>query len=72
MLALENAMDEMAEKLGLDPIELRMRNEPDIDPETGKPFSTRKLVECYREGAERFGWERRPPRPATLARRPNG
>src|SRR5687767_15860008 len=43
----------------LDPIELRIRNEPAVHPENGKPFSTRKLVDCYREGARRFGWEDR-------------
>lgn len=56
-------MDELAEACGLDPIELRIRNEPEIDPETGLPFSTRNFVACLREGARRFGWEDRPPRP---------
>jgi xanthine dehydrogenase YagR molybdenum-binding subunit len=60
MFALESAMDELADALGLDPIELRVRNEPEIDPETGHPFSSRSLVECLREGAERFGWAGRP------------
>jgi xanthine dehydrogenase YagR molybdenum-binding subunit len=64
MYALESAMDELAVKLGLDPIELRIRNEPEIDPETGYPFSTRNLVGCLREGAERFGWSDRDPEPA--------
>ncbi|OYU69199.1 MAG: xanthine dehydrogenase [Alphaproteobacteria bacterium PA2] len=59
MLSLECAMDELAEKLGIDPVELRIRNEPSVDPETGKPFSVRQLVECMREGAQRFGWDRR-------------
>jgi xanthine dehydrogenase YagR molybdenum-binding subunit len=59
MLSLECAMDELAEQLGLDPIELRLRNEPETDPETGKPFSTRQLVRCMAEGAQRFGWDRR-------------
>ncbi len=59
MFALESAMDELAVACGLDPIELRLRNEPEIDPETGNPFSTRNLVECLRRGAERFGWEGR-------------
>ena len=59
MLSLECAMDELAEQLGLDPIELRLRNEPETDPETGKPFSTRQLVRCMTEGAQRFGWDRR-------------
>jgi xanthine dehydrogenase YagR molybdenum-binding subunit len=63
MYALESAMDELAIALELDPIELRIRNEPSLDPETGNPFSSRHLVECLREGAERFGWQRRDPRP---------
>lgn len=54
MYALESAMDELARELGLDPIELRLRNEPEIDPESGNPFSTRNVVGCLREGAERF------------------
>ncbi|CAN7235025.1 xanthine dehydrogenase family protein molybdopterin-binding subunit [Phenylobacterium sp. LjRoot164] len=66
MLSLECAMDELAEKLGIDPIELRIRNEPDIDPETGKPFSIRQLVRCMTEGAQRFGWERRNPVPGQV------
>ena len=56
MFALECAIDELALELGVDPIELRIRNEPELDPETGLPFSTRNLVACLREGAERFGW----------------
>ncbi|HEX2104699.1 MAG TPA: xanthine dehydrogenase family protein molybdopterin-binding subunit [Solirubrobacteraceae bacterium] len=63
MYALESAMDELAIELGLDPIELRARNEPETDPETGLPFSSRGLVACLREGAARFGWERRDPTP---------
>ena len=63
MLALEGAMDELAEKLGLDPIELRLRNEPPADPELGVPYSTRQLVACLREGAARFGWEKRQAKP---------
>lgn len=65
MLALEGAMDELAEKLGLDPIELRMRNEPAMDPEKKLPYSTRQLVRCMTEGAERFGWSRRSATPAS-------
>jgi xanthine dehydrogenase YagR molybdenum-binding subunit len=57
MFALESAMDELARAAGIDPIELRVRNEPRVDPESGHPFSTRQLVECLREGAERFGWK---------------
>jgi xanthine dehydrogenase YagR molybdenum-binding subunit len=63
MFGPEVALDELAQELGLDPVELRIRNEPDVDPETGKPFSTRNLVACLREGARRFGWEGRDPRP---------
>src|SRR5258708_19637855 len=63
MFALESAMDEMAIACGLDPIELRMRNEPEIDPDSGHPFSSRGLVACLREGAQRFGWQQRDPRP---------
>jgi xanthine dehydrogenase YagR molybdenum-binding subunit len=63
MYALESAMDEMAIKCGLDPIEFRIRNEPDLDAETGLPYSSRNLVACLREGAERFGWEGRDPTP---------
>lgn len=61
MLAFECAMDELADRLGLDPIELRRRNEPMEDPERGVPFSTRNLVACMDEGARRFGWEQRNP-----------
>ncbi|MET3381544.1 MULTISPECIES: xanthine dehydrogenase family protein molybdopterin-binding subunit [Variovorax] len=66
MLALEQAMDELAEKLRLDPIELRLRNEPAMDPEKNIPFSTRQLARCMREGAERFGWSRRNAVPGTV------
>jgi xanthine dehydrogenase YagR molybdenum-binding subunit len=59
MYALECAMDELALACGIDPIELRIRNEPDLDPESGNRFSTRNLVACLREGAERFGWSDR-------------
>ncbi len=65
MFALESAMDEMAIACGLDPIELRIRNEPAVDPETGHPFSSRGLVACLREGAQRFGWAQRDPTPGT-------
>ncbi len=63
MYALECAMDELAVALGVDPIELRVRNDPQRDPETGKPWSSRNLVACLREGAERFGWASRDPWP---------
>ncbi|MFF0789155.1 xanthine dehydrogenase family protein molybdopterin-binding subunit [Streptomyces spiralis] len=61
--ALESALDELAEKCGLDPIELRLRNEPERGPVSGLPFSTRNLPACFREGARRFGWADRDPRP---------
>ncbi|MDQ1615513.1 MAG: xanthine dehydrogenase YagR molybdenum-binding subunit [Actinomycetota bacterium] len=61
--ALESAMDELAAACDLDPVELRVRNEPDVDPESGNPFSSRNLVACLREGARRFGWEQRDPTP---------
>ena len=57
--ALESAVDELAEKMGMDPIELRLRNEPEQDPTQGIPFSSRHFVEACRAGAERFGWEKR-------------
>ncbi len=57
--ALESAIDELATRLDLDPIELRIRNEPEKDPSSGLPFSARHLVEAWRAGAERFGWEPR-------------
>ncbi|HEX7126444.1 MAG TPA: xanthine dehydrogenase family protein molybdopterin-binding subunit [Thermodesulfobacteriota bacterium] len=66
LLAFESAIDELADALRMDPIELRIRNEPTLDPERGVPFSDRRLVECLREGARRFGWERRPTRPGSL------
>ena len=59
MYAAEVAMDELAEALGLDPIELRKRNDPAQEPETGKPWSSRHLVECLTTGARRFGWDQR-------------
>ncbi|MFJ7334186.1 xanthine dehydrogenase family protein molybdopterin-binding subunit [Streptomyces sp. NPDC101116] len=65
MYALESAMDELATELGMDPIELRVRNEPGVEPDSGKPFSSRHLVECLRDGARRFGWAGRDPRPGT-------
>ena len=63
LLSIEQAMDELAIKLGMDPIELRIRNEPKEDPEKKVPFSTRALVPCLQEGARRFGWERRKAQP---------
>ncbi|WP_405146540.1 xanthine dehydrogenase family protein molybdopterin-binding subunit [Sphaerisporangium sp. NBC_01403] len=63
--ALESAMDEVAERLGMDPLELRLRNEPAVGPVSGLPFSRRNLVACLREGARRFGWAARDHRPRT-------
>jgi len=64
LMALEIAMDEMAEKLTLDPIEFRIRNDTQVDPEKPeRPFSQRRLTECMRLGADRFGWSRRSPAP---------
>ncbi|MBV8192002.1 MAG: xanthine dehydrogenase family protein molybdopterin-binding subunit [Alphaproteobacteria bacterium] len=57
--ALESAMDEAAGQLGIDPLELRMRNFAAHDQESGRPWSSNRLLECYRVGAERFGWARR-------------
>lgn len=64
--ALENAMDELAEIAGLDPVELRLRNIPDRHPEEGKPFSSHTLARALRRGAERFGWSRRHPEPGRV------
>ncbi|MFJ4568337.1 xanthine dehydrogenase family protein molybdopterin-binding subunit [Streptomyces caelestis] len=60
---IESAMDELAHKLGVDPIELRRRNEPNEDESSNLPFSTRRLRECYTVGAREFGWQRRSARP---------
>jgi xanthine dehydrogenase YagR molybdenum-binding subunit len=64
--ALEVAMDELAVALGMDPIELRLRNYAEKDPVEGKPFSSKHLRECYAKGAHRFGWSRRDPKPRTM------
>jgi xanthine dehydrogenase YagR molybdenum-binding subunit len=61
--ALESAFDELAEKLGVDPVDLRLRNEPERGPASGLPFAHRNLSACLREGARRFGWADRDPRP---------
>jgi len=63
LYALESAMDELAIACDMDPIELRIRNEPPEDPERGIPWSSRNLVACLRDGAERFGWAGRDPAP---------
>ncbi|ATY99410.1 xanthine dehydrogenase family protein molybdopterin-binding subunit [Streptomyces cavourensis] len=61
--AIEAALDELAERAGVDPVELRLRNEPEAGPVSGLPFSTNNLAACLREGARRFGWADRDPRP---------
>ncbi|MFK0097986.1 xanthine dehydrogenase family protein molybdopterin-binding subunit [Streptomyces sp. NPDC091040] len=63
MYALESAMDELAAELGVDPVDLRLRNDPADEPDSGKPFSSRGLAACLREGAARFGWADRDPAP---------
>ena len=64
--ALECAMDELAYATGVDPVELRLRNDTDTDPYSGRPFSTRALCECLTKGAARFGWDRRTPEPRSM------
>ncbi|OCK61651.1 aldehyde oxidoreductase molybdenum-binding subunit PaoC [Bradyrhizobium sp. LMTR 3] len=67
MMALEIAVDEMAERLGMDPIEFRIINDTQVDPEKPeRPFSQRRLTECLRTGAERFGWNKRNPQPGRV------
>jgi xanthine dehydrogenase YagR molybdenum-binding subunit len=66
MFALESALDELAYKLKIDPLELRLRNYAETDPETGKPFSSKALRECYAEAAKKFGWEGRNPEPRSM------
>ena len=63
--ALESAIDELAAEIGIDPIELRLRNEPEKDPTSGLPFSSRHVVEAWRAGAEKFGWAQRSATPGT-------
>jgi xanthine dehydrogenase YagR molybdenum-binding subunit len=66
LMALECAMDELAEKLNLDPVELRIRNEPSEDPEKHIPYSSRHLIACMQEGARRFGWDKRHAKPGEV------
>ncbi|WP_108658741.1 xanthine dehydrogenase family protein molybdopterin-binding subunit [Acuticoccus kandeliae] len=65
---LECAMDELAYALGIDPLELRLRNEPEVDPESGKAWSTRRMREAYEAGAAAFGWADRRHEPGTMRR----
>jgi xanthine dehydrogenase YagR molybdenum-binding subunit len=64
--ALECAMDELAAALNIDPIELRLRNYSEVDQNEDKPYSSKRLRECYHQGAERFGWNRRNPQPRSM------
>jgi xanthine dehydrogenase YagR molybdenum-binding subunit len=66
LLALECAMDELADALALDPVELRLRNDTQTDPEQNRPFSSRHFADALREGAARFGWDKRVAKPASL------
>ena len=63
---LESALDELAYAVQLDPVVLRIRNHADVDPESGLPYSSKHLLECYRDGAQRFGWARRNPEPRSM------
>jgi xanthine dehydrogenase YagR molybdenum-binding subunit len=65
-IALESAIDQMAEACGMDPLAFRLKNYAEVEPISGKPFSSKALRECYRQGAERFGWERRPLAPRAM------
>jgi xanthine dehydrogenase YagR molybdenum-binding subunit len=64
--ALECAMDELAYATGVDPVELRLRNDTTIDPLSGRPFSTRAMRQCLTQGAARFGWDKRTPQPRAM------
>ncbi|MFT3760973.1 xanthine dehydrogenase family protein molybdopterin-binding subunit [Thauera sp.] len=66
MFALESAMDELAYALKIDPLELRLINYAEVDPDSGKPFSSKALRECYRLGAEKFGWKNRNHEPRSM------
>ena len=67
LMALECAMDELAERLNIDPVELRLRNDTQTDPEHDRPFASRHLAECLRQGAVRFGWNKRIAKPASVS-----
>jgi xanthine dehydrogenase YagR molybdenum-binding subunit len=66
LFALESALDELASKLAIDPVRLRIINHADINEHTGKPWSSKHLKECYEVAGERFGWAKRDPRPGTM------
>jgi xanthine dehydrogenase YagR molybdenum-binding subunit len=65
-IALESAIDEMADACGMDPLAFRLKNYAEVEPMSGKPFSSKALRECYRQGAERFGWQARPLAPREM------
>jgi xanthine dehydrogenase YagR molybdenum-binding subunit len=65
-IALESAMDEMAEACGMDPLDFRLKNYAEVEPASGKPFSSKALRECYAQGAARFGWAGRPLQPRQM------
>jgi xanthine dehydrogenase YagR molybdenum-binding subunit len=64
--ALESAMDELAYKLKMDPVELRLKNYTERDQDNGKPYSSKELRKCYQQGAEKFGWSKRNPEPRSM------
>ncbi len=66
VFALESALDELSYKLKIDPVELRLINYAENDPESGKPFSSKELRACYKQAGERFGWRRRSPEPRSM------
>src|SRR5262252_740130 len=65
-IALESAIDELAHACGMDPLAFRLKNYAEVEPMSGKPFSSKALRECYAQGAERFGWQRRPLAPRQM------
>ena len=65
-IALESAIDEMAQACGMDPLAFRLKNYAEVEPISGKPFSSKALRECYRQGAERFGWQERALQPRQM------
>jgi xanthine dehydrogenase YagR molybdenum-binding subunit len=70
-IALESAIDEMAQACGMDPLAFRLKNYAEVEPMSGRPFSSKALRDCYTQGAERFGWQRRPLAPRQM-RDPDG
>ena len=64
--ALECAMDELAYELKMDPLELRLHGDAEVHPQSGLPWSSKALRECYKQGAERFNWSRRTPTPRSM------